>query len=823
MEQRNFTPNIRVLLTDTSQALGPLVCREDVLYDLSVIARIQRKNKDSAAILKTDFIRRYRALGVENPRELLADPAAVKALCSRQEVFSQLLETFHTVYGALPAPDAILHRHLEVLAPECLNSGESMALSLLRLFVEKLGFSCQAFPMEDVQSFCKKQLKPQEKTAFDSLPEREKKSRAQALLQESIFDKLKTAMPRQEHFSACRLRLLLKQFDRFAQQNPPSIPDLCKNSETALQSAGASGESHLQLLESALSLPEETLTPLLEETILKDPDLKRQMRKLCFTSKSGKSMSLREGYDQDYRAFKKELNGLKNQPTISLCWNLANGRMKNSGKCKEQLYQFAILAGMSWQSPTGLQPMHSVQKFLSDYSSSLLKSCSLSQVPDFMPDEKNYWEALYLYALVLPHAFATPAQALDSTRDRILFCAKNGNTPDFSSSDSQQNTAFFRFRIEELCLLQTKEDVCDYVRKHFPIPKMAGQNAEPAYAEYHLPRRTGNEVFRALETDTDSAIGSTFAGKILNRLAVPPEEESFGHFNWNQLLQNFQEKYPQKDDQEFLAFVQKLTRSLQAAPESAPSYEQRNLMLELLCKLAIQPEKGISLKDFSVYKEYYHYRDGFRGIYDLCALLQNAGFPLGACQTITDNQNDQDDPNKIVYILNEAEFQKDSPAYALWQNIQKKAGTHLAAFRKAAKAGDDHHMGDRPRFYPFTGEKLTEEALSAKLDKLSKEDEFSPIYDLFKLNEELLSVLPAPKTCRLTRAQVMAGAVDYFVFSQLPEERGAENKSCVELYDSFRRMADKLLAKARFSPIDEKNALDCYCRLALYQYLIETT
>lgn len=817
MEQRNFTPNIRVLLTDTSQALGPLVCREDVLYDLGVISRAQRKNKDSAAILKADFIRRYRALGVENPKNLLADPAAVKALCSRQEVFSQLLETFHTVYGALPGPEAILRRHLEVLAPECLVSGESMALSILRLFVERLGFSCRAFPMEDVQSFCKKQLKPQEKKAFDSLPEPEKKSRTQALLQESIFDKLKAVLPRQEHFSACRLQLLLNQFDRYEKQNYPCLPALCESSKTALQKAGASGTNERKLLESALSLPEETLAPLLEETILKDPDLKRQMRSLCFTNKSGNSMSLREGYDQDYRTLKKELNGLKNQPTISLCWNLANGRMKNSGKCKEQLYQFAILAGMSWQSPTGLQPMHSVQKFLSDYSSSLLKTCSLSQVPDFMPDEKNYWEALYLYAVIRSYAFATPAQALDSTKDCILFCAKNGNTTDFSPEDGDKNTAFFRSCIEGLCSQETREAVCGYVCAHFPIPKIAEQNAEPAYTEYRLPHRTGNEVFRAMETDTDSAIGSTFAGKILNSLAVPPEEEPFGHFNWNQLLQNFQEKYPQKEEQAFLAFVQKLTQALQSAPESAPSYEQRNLMLELLCVLAIQPHKGISLNDFSVFNEYYHYSDCFRGIYDLCALLQNAGFPLEAHETITDGQKE------TVYVLNEAKFQKDSPAYALWQNIQKKAGEHLAAFQKAAKAGEDDQPGDRPFYYPFTGEKVTEEALSAKLEKLSEEDVFSPIYELFELNEELLSVLPVPKIRRLTRVQVIAGAVDYFVFSQLPEERDTANKSCVELYDSFRRMADSLLAKARFSPIDEKNALDCYCRLALYQYLIETT
>lgn len=818
MNRNQFTPNIQKMIDEKTQSLESLICREDVEYDRKCLERIPDRNKSGKALKRKELIGKYKSLGIENADALLNGPESIAALPTRNDIMQNLEDTFYAVYQELPAPEKILRRQLEVCAPECLHEGESTALALLRFFIEKVGLACAAFPMEDVEKAIKKSLE-KKKYGYLSMNLQQKQDFLQKNLTESVFDDLKALLEEQKNLPAQKLALVLAQFDR-VEDSSRAEPELSPKTIDALHMAGAKGNTTRQLLESAESLPPETLEPLFEDFIFRDKPLKEQMASLCFTAKkSGKKKTLREGYDQARRDLKKKLDEVSKMPVLSCCWNLANGRMKNFGECKERLYLFAIAAGLPWCDPSDGLP--SVQKFLADYGNSLLKIGQADQVPDFMPDEKNYWEAVYLYCLRSDKAPGTAAEKLDFARQCISACASEGNTIEYSSKYSTQNdsreTAFFAPLVKELCKLDTKEQVCAFIRANFQIPQKNGM----PYTSHVLIRHTGNETLFIAQSNAEQEIGENFFYKVMEREDSPldlTDSPDSLRLDWEELCRDFCGRYSGRGDASFLSYVKRITQVLTAPPVISVDYEQRNLLLDILSLLAlkspdvplqdlksalgeigfpINEEKfkgsGASLNHLKAFAEYLSCKKSSYSIDSLAKVLQKAGFPL---------QKEGD-----AWFLREEDFGPDSPAEKLWKEIKARALPHFKAIILAAKEKQDAQNGmeaepqDAPGSWPESSER--------------------PLFDLYELNGDMLSILPKTQVLHMTRAQVMAAVIDYYLINILSQKEPAQSLSCLETYKEFREFANKQLAKARFSPIDEKSALDCYCRLALYRHLVK--
>lgn len=819
MNRNQFTPNIQKMIDEKTQSLESLVCREDVEFDIKSLDRIPERNKSSKALKRKELIGKYKSLGIENADTLLSKPENIAALPTRNEIMQNLADTFYEIYKELPTPEKILRRQLEICAPECLHEKESTALALVRFFLEKVGLGCAAFPMDDVEKAVKKSLE-KKKSGYHSMNLQQKQDFLQKNLTETVFDDLKALLEEQKNLPAKKLALLLAQFD-LVEDSSQAEPALSEETIDALRMAGAKGNTHRQLLKNAESLPPETLEPLFENFIFKDKLLKKQMASLCFvTKKNGAKKTLREGYDQARRDLKKKLDEVSKMPALSCCWNLANGRMKNFGECKERLYLFAIAAGLQWCDPNDGIP--SVQKFLADYGNSLLKIVHADQVPDFMPDEKNYWEAIYLYCLRSDKAPCTVAGKLDFAKQCICACASEGNTKKYSSENDSRETSFFAPYVKELCKLDTKEQVCAFIRANFQIP---AKNGMP-YTSHILIRHTGNETLFIAQSNAENEIGENFFYKVMEREDSPldlTDSPDSLRLDWRELCRDFCGRYSGKDDASFLRYVKRITQVLTAPPVISVDYEQRNLLLDILSLLALKsPDvplqdlksslreiglpmnkenfeesfkgSGASLNHLKAFAEYLSCKKSSYSIDSLAKVLQKAGFPL---------QKEGD-----AWFLREKDFAPDSPAETLWKEIKEKALPHFKAIILAAKEKQDAQNGMWAE--PYDAQGNWPESSSER-----------PLFELYELNSDILSILPKTQVLHMTRAQVMAAVIDYYLINILPQKEPAQNLSCLETYREFREFANKQLAKSRFSPIDEKSALDCYCRLALYRHLVK--
>lgn len=777
-KQFEYTLNMETIFQGKLSELKSYYCREDYERALSAV---DKASEDSIKWIMRDLKRMCDARDI-SVAAIVADRTLLAQIPTREEMQSDLLESFYDMYKNAPNTSGYMERIVRRLAPE--YSDDTVRVAILKKFVLGSDVNFKRFNIKSIYAWASERFSAEEKTAFDNSDEQGQKELVVSKLNESIFNQGTIELTNTDV-----LVLIADRIEKYSNDPSVGIDGILLSDGTRMKLVELlnnygifiEGQSDTELVHSAVNsitsgvIPEKSFNSESSLVSAVEKDFREQLKTIKRVSKTGKEGTAADLYKQAKKdAVKAKKNVAKKNnidfELLDLCNDLAEGNFRVNGKTKVHLYYFAFMFGMNIPiNGKAYDPDRDVVKNLFEdfYHDNLLRLLSgaytdpkLAGLVENEPtgegiNYKNFVEAIYIYFLCRDDLELTPGERIDKAEETIENCVKlSRSTGKTGMMQAGTHTNVYRDIHINVLLNKTVEEIPDYVLAHYLV--VSPENIGSARIMVASEENTASDYVDELMEYLDDTYDDIEVFDIIQRNDMTSERKddiafkTDSGFDWK-IKDLLSTKY--SGDTKFMKVVSALDSRVRIH-NGRFNKNERGRMLTLLHVLYAHSSKNSALSTYKVQ-----------------ARMEEKG----------------------VVCVNSQFSEAIAALRAIGFDIQKD--------------GNNFYLGERD--YSDSELKILLKCVSDRYYRVNDESD----YRLSVLLVERLGV-----NRRITRNNLIALHLSYYI-STLDEE--GELDTFPDVFENYADSINEYLEEARYQPLSEKNIFDMYVVTALYFYLVE--
>lgn len=801
----NYTAFMHKLFWENAPKFQKLYCREDIDSALNDVKEAENI-KDAYPYRKIYLDAICEKVGMDADC-LLQDKSLLNSIPAREDLREQLLEFLHCIYQKFPSSTDYMERIVHRLAPE--YKDDSVRTAILKKFILGTGDS-KLFKTGAILNWSLERMGEKERQDYENATGEEKMRLAVSKLDDSIFtdERMNVELGNLEI-----LRLMIGQLDNCANMEltdsdgkPYNFQGLETSNKTKegiqelLKDAGIEpdpGSSTTDMLKIIAANAEkesngtdfnshmDTFFPSAEE------DFSKQMKNMFYKNRSGS----REKVAERFRTTKRDARNKKRQDwdLLRLCSDLADGKFKNNGrKTRVYLYYFAFMFDMSVQLQDSKGQNESDKQ--RDIIKNLFEDYYSDNIIRYLEDEyfdpksagnyekeptgeginfKNFAEVVYLYYLQHKELSGTPGGRIKKAESLIGKCIRNAKPKPVPRKNHmlkeniQERTEYYKKMYLNKVFHLREDDLEIFILQNYQVlsPDGAkGSRMEISSEEssaYDQMNQTLEELESVYEKSVQVSQLMVEVGSVREKdMEKFLEEAKLSYdimFDWSRLSKLLHKKYA--NDTDFLRIIDHLTERLTFDFNYLGASKKQFLsqMLHMLYHHST-PEKPMKMRAAREFMRKNNAAANGGMITEGADLLEKMGF---------DVKRGTDAHGESLFWLGKRSY-GDERLDAI---IRRVSGRYWNAWDPVAQSQLDILIGK----HILSGRKITRSTLLA----------------------------------------VYASYYKTMIFET------ASMDSFPDLYHDFEESANPILENARYQPLSEKNILDMYVVLSLYDYILE--
>ncbi len=801
----NYTAFMHKLFWENAPKFQKLYCREDVASALKDVKEAENI-KDAYPHRKIYLDAICEKVGLDADC-LLQDKSLLNSIPTREDMREQFLEFLHCIYQDFPSSTDYMARIVHRLAPE--YKDDSVRTAILKKFILGTGDS-KLFKTGSILNWSLERMGEKERQDYENATGEEKIRLAVSKLDDSIFtdERMNVELGKREI-----LRLMIGQLDNCANMEltdsdgkPYNFQGLEISNKTKegiqelLKDAGiepAPGSSTTDILKIIAANAEkesngidfnshmDNFFPSAEE------DFSRQMKSMFYKNRSGS----REKVAERFRTTKRDARNKKRRDwdLLRLCSDLADGKFKNNGrKTRVYLYYFAFMFDMSVQ----LQDSKGQNK--SDKQRDIIKNLFEDYYSDniirYLEDEyfdpksagnyekeptgeginfKNFAEVVYLYYLQHKELSDTPGGRIKKAESLIGKCIRDAKAkPNLCKNqllkeNSKERTEYYKKMYLNQVFNLREDELESFLLHHYQVlpPDGAKGSRMEISSEEASAYDQMNQTLEELESAYEKSIQ---ASQLMAEVGYVQEKDMEGFIeeaklsydimlDWSHLSGLLHKKYAK--DKDFIRIIDHLTERLTFDFNYLGAGKKQFLsqMLHMLYHHSA-PEKPLKMRAAREFMRKNNAAAHGGMITEGAKLLEQMGF---------DVKRDTDIHGESLFWLGKRSY-GDERLNAIIRRISSR---YWNVWDPVAQSQLDSLIGKR--------------------------------------------ILSGRKITRSTLIAVYASNYKTMIFET------ASMDSFPDLYHDFEESVNPILEAARYQPLSEKNILDMYVVLSLYDYILE--